>query len=267
LAELHRQVEENARNAGEMKEAIRSLSEREKQVESEALRREQRRQREWEKKSESITADFEARAQMLMAQLAEASEQRKAAEQAQRLISKTKREFREEAAAEMASPLGPAQTEPRDLRVEEGARVRLKDVREISTVRRILKNGMLEVEAGFLKMQVPREDIAEVVSQKAEPPRLPKNVRVETGPRWDIGYRELNIIGQRAEEAIEQMDKFLDSAALASVNRVRIIHGHGMGVLKRAVSEYLGSNPHVSRFYPATQAEGGAGATIVELRE
>jgi DNA mismatch repair protein MutS2 len=51
------------------------------------------------------------------------------------------------------------------------------------------------------------------------------------------------------------------------VNRVRIIHGHGMGILKRAVSEYLGSNPHVSRFYPATQAEGGAGATIVELRE
>jgi DNA mismatch repair protein MutS2 len=116
-------------------------------------------------------------------------------------------------------------------------------------------------------MQVPREDIAEVVSQKAEERKLPKNVRVETGPRWDVSYRELNVIGQRAEEAVEQVDKFLDSAALASVNRVRIIHGHGMGVLKKAVSEHLGSNPHVSRFYPATQAEGGSGATIVELRE
>jgi DNA mismatch repair protein MutS2 len=105
------------------------------------------------------------------------------------------------------------------------------------------------------------------VSQKAESTPLPKNVRIEIGPRWDVSYRELNVIGQRAEEALEHLDKFLDSAALASVNRVRVIHGHGMGVLKRAVSEYLGSSPHVSRFYPAGQSEGGAGATIVELRE
>ena len=127
--------------------------------------------------------------------------------------------------------------------------------------------GMIEVEAGFLKMQVPREDIAEVVAQTPQPSRLPKNVRVETGPRFDVSYRELNLIGQRAEEAVEQVDKFLDSAALASVNRVRIIHGHGMGVLKRAVGDFLSQNPHVSRFYPAPQAEGGSGATIVELRE
>ena len=68
---------------------------------------------------------------------------------------------------------------------------------------------------------------------------MPKNVRLETGPRWDVSYRELNIIGQRAEEAVEQVDKFLDSAALASVNRVRIVHGHGMGMLKKAVGELL----------------------------
>lgn len=151
--------------------------------------------------------------------------------------------------------------------LEEGSRVRLKDIREVATVRRILKNGLLEVEAGFMKMQVPREDVVEVVSQNEEGRKLPKNVRLETGPRWDVNYRELNVIGQRAEEALEQVDKFLDSAALASVNRVRIIHGHGMGILKKAVGDFLGSNPHVSRFYPAAQSEGGTGATIVELRE
>jgi DNA mismatch repair protein MutS2 len=130
-----------------------------------------------------------------------------------------------------------------------------------------LKNGMVEVEAGFLKMQVAREDILETVTGAAAQPKLPKNVRLEAGPTWDVAYRELNVIGQRAEEAVEQVDKFLDSAAMASVNRIRIIHGHGMGILKRAVSEHLSGSPHVSRFYPATQAEGGAGATIVELRE
>jgi len=267
LAELHRQTEENARHARKMEETIRHLEQRESQVAGDALRQEQRRQREWEKKSESLVADFEARAQMLMDQLTAASENRKAAEQAQRLVSKAKREFREEASQIMAPSSETIQAAPERVAIGEGARVRLKDVREIATVRRILKNGMLEVEAGFLKMQVSREDIAEVVSQKVESASLPKNVRFETGPRWDVSYRELNVIGQRAEEAVEHLDKFLDSAALASVNRVRVIHGHGMGVLKRAVSEYLGSSPHVSRFYPATQAEGGAGATIVELRE
>ena len=216
-----------------------------------------------------IVADFEARAQMLMQQVTETAEQRKALDQTQRLVAKTRREFREEAAEVMAPPpeLAKQAAAPR-LTIEEGTRVRLKDVREIATVRRLLKNGLLEVEAGFLKMQVPREDVAEVVTANvSEKTRLPKNVRVETGPRWDVNYRELNVIGQRAEEALEKVDKFLDSAALASVNRVRIIHGHGMGVLKRAVNEYLGTNPHVSRHYPATQSEGGAGATVVELRD
>ena len=54
---------------------------------------------------------------------------------------------------------------------------------------------------------------------------------------------------------------------MATASRVRIVHGHGMGVLKKVVQELLSRHPHVARFYPAPQSEGGAGATIVELRE
>jgi DNA mismatch repair protein MutS2 len=267
LGELQRQVDANAQRETELAEAVRQANQRQAGLEQEALRREQQRQREWEKKSETLVADFEARAQSMLDRLGGTSEQRKAAEQAQRLISKTKREFHEEAATTMAPPPETAQAAPVRLQIVEGAKVRLKDVREIATVRRFLKNGNLEVEAGFLKMQIPREDVVEIVSPEAAQSKLPKNVNLDAGPRWDVSYRELNVIGQRAEEAIEQVDKFIDSAALASINRVRIIHGHGMGVLKRAVAELLASNPHVSRHYAATQAEGGAGATIVELRE
>jgi DNA mismatch repair protein MutS2 len=53
---------------------------------------------------------------------------------------------------------------------------------------------------------------------------------------------------------------------MASVDRVRIVHGHGMGILKKAIGELLTVNPHVEKFYPATPAEGGTGATIVELK-
>jgi len=56
-------------------------------------------------------------------------------------------------------------------------------------------------------------------------------------------------------------------AVLAGVERVRIVHGFGMGVLRRAVSELLSKNPNVDKFYPAPPSEGGGGATIVELKE
>jgi DNA mismatch repair protein MutS2 len=267
LKELQRQVDDNARQAQELETAKRQFSERQAALEKEAIQREQQRQREWERKSEALVASFEDRTQDLMDRLSGATEQRKAVEQAQRLVLKAKREFREEASDVMAPPPETAKAAPPRLVLEEGAKVRLKDVREIGTVRRLHKSGQVDVEVGFLKMQVPMEDVVEVLSPQAAQAKLPKNVRLDTGPRWDVSFRELNIIGQRAEEAIEQVDKFLDNAALASINRVRIVHGHGMGILKRAVSDLLSSHPHVSRFHPAAQSEGGAGATIVELRE
>ena len=91
------------------------------------------------------------------------------------------------------------------------------------------------------------------------------NVSFRQGPSLD-SYREINIIGQRAEAAMEQVDKLLDNAALAQVERVRIIHGHGMGILKRAVADLLKENPHVEKFYVAGPEEGGTAATIVELK-
>ena len=66
---------------------------------------------------------------------------------------------------------------------------------------------------------------------------------------------------------MDRIERFLDSAVMATAARVRIVHGHGMGILKRAVQELLKKNPHVEKYYPASQYEGGSGATIVELKE
>jgi DNA mismatch repair protein MutS2 len=96
---------------------------------------------------------------------------------------------------------------------------------------------------------------------------LPRNVSFQQGPAWNVNSREINVIGKRAEEAVDEIDKFLDNAALASVDRVRIVHGHGMGILKRAVADFLAHNPHVQKFYPASPAEGGTGATIAEMKQ
>jgi DNA mismatch repair protein MutS2 len=266
LAGLHRQEEENAQRRAQLEQAQRELEARRNELEQQATRREEQRRREWERKTEQVLTDFQTRAQSAIDRVSEsAAGSKKAADQAQRIVSRTRREFREEAARAVTPESTEAQSLARAA-IQATSRVRLKDVREIATVRRLLKNGMLEVEAGNLRMQIAPEDVLEVVTSAEAASRLPKGVRFVAGPPLQ-NYREINLIGQRAEEAIEQVDKFLDSAALASVDRVRIVHGHGMGVLKRVVGEYLATNPHVSRFYPAEQAEGGSGATIVELRD
>jgi DNA mismatch repair protein MutS2 len=91
-------------------------------------------------------------------------------------------------------------------------------------------------------------------------------IRFTQGPSFDGSFREINLIGQRAEEACDTLDKFLDNVALAQVDRVRVVHGHGMGILKRAVAELLAKNPHVAKYYVAPPEEGGSGSTIVELK-
>jgi DNA mismatch repair protein MutS2 len=78
---------------------------------------------------------------------------------------------------------------------------------------------------------------------------------------------ELNLIGKKTDEAVELTDKFLDEAFLNGLTEVRIIHGHGTGALRRAITEFLKDHPHVARFAPASQDHGGNGATLVELRQ
>jgi DNA mismatch repair protein MutS2 len=78
---------------------------------------------------------------------------------------------------------------------------------------------------------------------------------------------ELKLIGKKTDEAVELVDKFLDEAFLNGLSEVRLIHGHGTGALRRAITELLEGHPHVARFAPAPQDKGGAGATIVELRQ
>jgi DNA mismatch repair protein MutS2 len=78
---------------------------------------------------------------------------------------------------------------------------------------------------------------------------------------------ELNVIGRTVDEASDEVEQFLDRAFLAGYPRVRIVHGTGMGILRRALRAQLQKHPHVATVTEATQAEGGAGATVVELRQ
>jgi DNA mismatch repair protein MutS2 len=78
---------------------------------------------------------------------------------------------------------------------------------------------------------------------------------------------ELNLIGKKTDEVIDLVDKFLDQAFLSGATELRIIHGHGTGALRKAVTEFLSEHPHVERFAIAPQDQGGSGATVVTLKQ
>jgi DNA mismatch repair protein MutS2 len=149
---------------------------------------------------------------------------------------------------------------------------------KVATVQREIEKDLFEVALGPIKMRIKRDDIAEVVrageaqiSERADPladARRQKNVHVTiTSANTDEMRMEINLIGRTVDEATQELEKYLDRAFLAGLPRVRVIHGHGAGILRRGVREFLKSHPHVATIAEAPQNEGGQGATLVELRQ
>jgi len=88
-----------------------------------------------------------------------------------------------------------------------------------------------------------------------------------TSANTDDMRTEINLIGRTVDEATDELEKYLDRAFLAGLPKVRVIHGHGAGILRRGVREFLKAHPHVAGIEEAPQNEGGQGATLVELRQ
>jgi len=125
---------------------------------------------------------------------------------------------------------------------------------------------------GAMKMRVPLADIAEVTSASSaatplEAARRRGGVTVQTVSENDAIPMELNVIGRTADEAHDEVSRYLDRAFLAGLPRVRIVHGTGMGVLRRTLREYLRNHPHVVSVTEPPHNQGGQGATEVELRQ
>jgi DNA mismatch repair protein MutS2 len=267
LSDLHDRLDKSTALQRELEQRLSAVQARESDLERNYKRRETEMLRKLQNRYDEVVANFEARALDTIQNIKELKEQKKLQDQAKLQVARVKREGVEDLEAHvMAVAENPIQ--PAKPKIEEGVRVILKGIRQPARVRRIINSDVIEVDAGFLKMQVSVNDVQEVLREKDEgTSKLPKNVTFQqAGPKWDMSYQEINVIGKRAEEAMEEVDHFLDQAALASVDRVRIVHGHGMGVLKKAVANLLAKSPHVEKYYPASPQEGGAGATIAELK-
>jgi len=133
-----------------------------------------------------------------------------------------------------------------------------------SVLSRPNEEGEVEVQVGILRLRVPVSDLAYAPQQLVTISRArPDEVHVSVGPV----PKELHLRGLRAEAAIEELDRYLDRAALAHLAHVRIVHGKGTGAIRAAVHDRLREHPLVGSFRLAEEEEGGSGATVVELAE
>lgn len=152
-----------------------------------------------------------------------------------------------------------------------GDMVKLKSLGRQGRVERVIDDKTFEIAVGPMKMRVPLEDILEVEKIKTMTPleaaRKRGGITVATSEDPDAISSEINVIGRTADEAHDEVARFIDRAFLAGLPRVRVVHGTGMGILRRTLREYLRSHPHVANVTEPPQNLGGQGATEVELRQ
>ncbi|HET7699830.1 MAG TPA: Smr/MutS family protein, partial [Candidatus Limnocylindria bacterium] len=141
------------------------------------------------------------------------------------------------------------------------APVLVDGVSDPGTLLAIDERGIAEVAAGPLRLRVPAASLREAPSAQAP---LQRSRPVVGGSAPSVPL-QLDLRGARADEALAVLDRYLNDAAVAGIDRLRIIHGKGTGALRAAVREMLGSHPLVREVATAGQSEGGDGATIVRL--
>ena len=240
--------------------------------------------RDLETKLASLLKDFEFQMRETVRAIEDRAGQQKLSKEAERRILRLRREFQESfnqtvVAHRSGADQGDADAQPHILKhIAVGDQIRLKSLNKIAVVQRDIEKDLFEVALGTIKMRVKRDDLSEVsrpgessLGEKADPlaaARKQKNVHVTvSSASTDEMRMEINLIGRTVDEATQELEKYLDRAFLAGLPRVRVIHGHGAGILRRGVREFLKSHPHVATIAEAPQNEGGQGATLVELRQ
>jgi DNA mismatch repair protein MutS2 len=131
------------------------------------------------------------------------------------------------------------------------------------------KNGSLYIQMGMIKTKIQKDKLAVYDPQLSKKINLPlaamKRDESFTLKRHNISNK-LDLRGERVEEALDELEAYLDKASLANLSPVYIIHGHGTGALKSAVRDFIMSSPYVAKYRPGEDAEGGDGVSVIDIK-
>ena len=282
IAYLHRSRDELDRLQQQMTAERRALEEERKKLRTEWVERQQKRIKELEAQFAEMQKRFDENVARVVEAVKERELRAQLEKSSRRKMQDVRSVAREELNAALVETISDSQA---DLgahsaslqavsgeRLQAGAKVRVRGFNKPVIFRR-LDGSSAEIEAGPLRMKVALDEITSIESSSTEAvgktaagaPRT-SGVTVHSQSRESLAADEINVIGMTVEEATDRLDKFLDDAALEHKPRVRIIHGHGTGALRRGIGEFLDAHPLVEKHGFASEEHGGKAITVVELR-
>jgi DNA mismatch repair protein MutS2 len=278
LDKLHADLRDAEDERLRLKKREQELEREKAYLAAEGRKEQQAKIREMEKKLESLLRDFEYHAREAVNAVQDRAVAQKLSKDAERRVAKLRRDFREQFdSTVVAHSTGADQNDPHAQpqlvkHVSEGDTVKLKSTGRPARVVRKLDDNHFEVQMGPMKMKIARDDIAQMLaSSEGSPADTPVKAARARGISVSLENEnanvpgEINVIGRTVDEASREVEKFVDRAFLAGLPRVRVVHGSGMGILRKALRQLLQQHPHVAAVAEAPQNEGGGGATLVEL--
>jgi DNA mismatch repair protein MutS2 len=278
IAYLHRSRDELDRMQQQMSAERHALDEERQKLRTQWVERQQKRIKELEEKFAEMQKCFDEN----VARVVEAVKERELRAQLEKSTKRKIQDVRSEARedlnaavvqtiAESQADLGLARSAQRSFtpdQLQPGAHIWVRGFSKPVVFRR-LDGSSAEVEAGPLRMKIAIDEITGVegapAGEKAAAPAR-QNITVNTQASEGAGSDEINVIGSTVEDATGRVDKFLDKAALANRTRVRIIHGHGTGALRRGIAQFLSTHPLVGRVSSESDDRGGKAVTLVDLK-
>ena len=282
LDRMHEQLAALEMERGRVQALEAELRRERARLEVEGLKEWRAKVKELERQVEGLLKDLDHRVRETVKALDDKAAQQKMTKQAERRVAQLRREFSESfnsavVAQHTGAARGDENATPHVVKdVGPGDVVKLRRLGQMATVQRQIDAENFEVAVGAMKMRVKRNEIAEVVrgagagrgaELKTQAARLrSKGVTVQMAEPNPVASWEINVIGKTADEARDEVERFLDQAYLAGLPRIRVVHGTGMGVLRRTLREWLSRHPQVAGISEPPHYEGGQGATVVELR-
>jgi DNA mismatch repair protein MutS2 len=275
LDRLHAQLREAESERQKLKVREEELIKEKTQLATEGRKEQQAKVKEMEKKLDTLLRDFEYHAREAVSAVQDRVAAQKLSKDAERRIAKLRRDFSQQFDSTIvAHTTGADKDDPNAQpqivkHVSEGDIVKLKSVGKPARVSRRLDDNHFEVEVGVMKMRIHREDIAEVLTRASDSPvkaARARGISISLQTENENVPSEINVIGRTVDEATQEVEKFVDRAFLAGLPRVRVVHGSGMGILRKALRQYLQKHPHVDSVAEPPQNEGGGGATVAELK-
>ncbi|MGP8259617.1 MAG: endonuclease MutS2 [Acidobacteriaceae bacterium] len=282
LDQLHAQLTAASGEREALRQREREIARERLRLETEGRAEQKARTKELEAKLNTLIGEFETQLRETVKAIDDKAVAKKIAREASSAVARVKREFAAQFnSTVLAHTTGADKNDPAAQgsgrgvgaarAVKAGDLVKLKSLGREARVERVIDAKNFEVLVGTMKMRVALDDIAEVTPVVAVTPleaaRRRGGITVQTSTDSDSVPMEINVIGRTADEAQDEVSRYLDRAFMAGLPHVRIVHGTGMGILRRTLREFLKNHPQVTSVTEPPHDQGGQGATEVELRQ